>query len=391
MVLPLLEVIEQAGGRVRAKRAADALAERLGLPVEERRATVRTTGGKAINGWDREVRWTHQQAKLRGLTASDEPGLWSLTEAAEDRLRNARPGIVVTVYESDRGMVLWATAEAVEARLEAESINLIVTSPPYLLSEGRRKEYAGPRTEGEYVEWLAERAAAWHRALAADGSLFLNLGDCWVPGTPTQSLYQERLLLRLVDDLGYHLAEKLYWENPAKLPAPAEWVTIRRVRVTPSVEPVLWLAKGPHPKADNRRVLRPYQEGTKRMIAAGGAGPGGAGAGRRPSGYEFAADGFARDNGGSIPHSLLSISNTASNDGYLRACRASGRRPHPARFPRQLAEFCINLTTEPGDVVYDPFAGSLTTAEAAQAAGRRWLASEASREYIEGGLARLSA
>ncbi len=46
-----------------------------------------------------------------------------------------------------------------------------------------------------------------------------------IPGAPAQSLYQGRVLLRLIDQLGYSLLQRLYWHNPAKLPAPAAWVT----------------------------------------------------------------------------------------------------------------------------------------------------------------------
>jgi site-specific DNA-methyltransferase (cytosine-N4-specific) len=233
---------------------------------------------------------------------------------------------------------------------------------------------------------LIERAAAWTEMLKEDGSLFLNTGDCWLPGTPTASLYQERLLLALVDDLGYHLAQRLYWENPSKLPAPAEWVTIRRIRLNPSVEQILWLSKTPFPKANNRNVLRPYSQSMRSTLAAGGTNPG-----PRPSGHSMLPGAFAADNGGSIAHTLLSIPNTASNDPYARACRQSGLKPHPARFPLALAEFAIKLTTDPGDLVYDPFAGSLTTAQAAQALDRRWIASEQSRDYLETGKLRFSA
>ena len=57
---------------------------------------------------------------------------------------------------------------------------------------------------------------------------------------------------------------------------------------------------------------------------------------------------------------------------------------HPARFPRRLPEFFIRLCTEPGDTVLDPFAGSNMTGEAAQRLGRRWVAIELSKDYLEG-------
>lgn len=377
LLLPLLEVLDTAGGSLRAKAAANALAAKIGLTAARRRTQVTTTGGKAINAFDRDVRWVHQLAKLRGLTTNDGPGKWQLTAKASDKLHNARPGIIVTVFETPSGIALWASAEAVETRLDSSSVNLILTSPPYPLL--RQKAY-GNLDENAHLTWLIERAAAWKDLLADDGSLFLNTGDCWLPGTPTVSLYQEKLLLALVEDLGYHLAQRLYWENPSKLPAPAEWVTIRRIRLTPSVEQVLWLSKTPFPKADNRAVLRPYSQSMLTTLAAGGTNPG-----PRPSGHSMAPGAFAADNGGSIPHALLSLPNTSSNDLYARACRQVGLKAHPARFPLALAEFAIKLTTLPDDLVYDPFAGSLTTAAAAENLGRRWIASEQSRTYLEAG------
>ncbi len=381
LLLPFIDVLAAAGGRARGKVVADALAERVSLDNDERTRPVLTTGGRKINAWDRTVRWIHQLARVRGLTIAEEPGLWALTDRANDALRNARPGVVVVIYESERGLALWGTAEAVEKRLEAGSLDLIVTSPPYPLL--RAKEY-GNLTERDYIEWLVERAAAWKEALADTGSLMLNLGDVWMPGQPTQSLYQERVLLRLVDDLGFHLAQRLYWHNPAKMPAPAAWVTVQRVRVTPAVESLFWLSKTANPKANNRNVLRPYSDAMRRTIAQGGTN-----LGARPSGHAPSADGFSADNGGSIPHALLQASNTASNDTYSRTCRERGLKIHPARFPQELPAFAIGLTTAQGDIVYDPFAGSLTAAAVAERMGRRWVASERSLEYLRAGLGRI--
>ena len=55
---------------------------------------------------------------------------------------------------------------------------------------------------------------------------------------------------------------------------------------------------------------------------------------------------------------------------------------HPAIFPEQLAEDQIKTWTAEGDLVYDPFMGSGTTAKLAEILGRRWLGSEVSAEYV---------
>jgi len=72
------------------------------------------------------------------------------------------------------------------------------------------------------------------------------------------SLYQERLLIRFEDELGLKLCQRFAWHNTAKLPAPAERVTVRRVRVKPSLENIFWLSSSDNSYADNRQILVPY-------------------------------------------------------------------------------------------------------------------------------------
>jgi site-specific DNA-methyltransferase (cytosine-N4-specific) len=194
---------------------------------------------------------------------------------------------------------------------------------------------------------------------------------------------------------GLHLAQELYWYNPAKLPTPAEWVTVRRERVKDAVNTVWWLSLSPHPKANNRRVLKPYSEAQHKLMQKGYK------AKLRPSEHHI-SEKFGRDNNGAIPPNIIngdseeignpvlvptniiSSSNTASNDQYLRLCRDYNIKPHPARFPKNLPEFVINLCTEQGDVVLDPFAGSNMTGWIAETLGRKWIAIELVEEYLKG-------
>jgi site-specific DNA-methyltransferase (cytosine-N4-specific) len=103
----------------------------------------------------------------------------------------------------------------------------------------------------------------------------------------------------------------------------------------------------------------------------------------RPSGHQI-SEKFGTDNGGSIPPNLLQFANTDSGGNYLRECKRAEIKPHPARFPIGLPDFFIRFLTLPGDTVFDPFAGSNVTGEAAELLGRRWIASEISEEYIKG-------
>jgi DNA modification methylase len=281
------------------------------------------------------------------------------------------PSAFQPLYETSWGRAVVADSLDVMRALPGESIDLVMTSPPFALK--RKKEY-GNKDSHEYVAWFQPFALEVHRLLKPSGSLVIDIGGTWNTGTPTRSVYQYELLIRLTET--FHFAQEFFWHNPAKLPSPAEWVTVRRIRVTDAVNTVWWLSKSEWPKADNKRVLRPYSDSMKSLIKNGYK------AKLRPSGHDISTN-FRRDLGGSIPHNLLQISNTDSNSGYLRMCASKGIKPHPARFPQGLPEFFIKFLTDPGDMVLDPFAGSNVTGRAAEDLGRYWLAVELSPEYLK--------
>jgi site-specific DNA-methyltransferase (cytosine-N4-specific) len=263
-------------------------------------------------------------------------------------------------------------------QIESESVDLILTSPPFALK--RKKEY-GNEDEDKYVDWFMSFALQLQRMLKPGGSFVLDLGGAYMPGFPVRSIYQFELLVRLVREAGFYLAQEFFHYNPARLPAPAEWVNVRRIRVKDSVNVVWWLSKSQNPKADNRQVLKPYSDSMKGLLKNGYK------AKLRPSGHDI-SEKFSKDNGGSIPPNLLELANTDSNSAYQKACRNAGLKVHPARFPPGFAEFFIKFLTNEGDMVYDPFGGSNTTGYVAEMLGRRWQASELSQEYLEGSIFR---
>lgn len=274
-------------------------------------------------------------------------------------------------YTTAQGAAFLGDSRELLRSLPANSVNLVVTSPPYALHF--KKEY-GNVEKAEYVDWLRAFAAEILRVLTDDGSFVLNIGGSYNAGAPTRSLYHFRALLMLCDDLGFHLAQEGFWYNPAKLPAPAEWVNVRRIRIKDSVEYVWWLSKSRFPKADNTRVLEPYSADMERLLKRGYR------AKERPSGWKITHK--FQDRGGSIPSNLLERGNNESNSSYIKLCEKHGMKPHPARFPAALPEFYIKFLTTENDVVLDPFAGSNTTGSVAEVLGRRWLAFEQHAPYV---------
>lgn len=256
--------------------------------------------------------------------------------------------------------------------LEDNSINLVLTSPPFALTS--QKAY-GNKVEDEYVEWFLKFAKEFKRIITEDGSFVVDLGGAYLPGHPIRSVYQYELVVRLVKELNFFLAQEFFHYNPARLPAPAEWVNVRRIRVKDSVNLVWWLSKSEYPKADNRKILRPYTKAMEDLLRKGYK------AKLRPSGHNITHK-FNKDNNGAIPPNVLELGNNESNSHYMLQCKEHGIKPHPARFPWRFAEFFINFLTDENDIVFDPFAGSNTTGYVAEKLNRRWIAMEIEKEYL---------
>lgn len=274
-------------------------------------------------------------------------------------------------------MILGDSLDVLTGR-EDKSVDLIMTSPPFGLV--RKKEYGNVHAD-DYCDWFKPFAKQFHRVLKDSGSLVIDIGGAWNQGQATRSLYHFKLLIMLCEEFGFHLAQEFYWWNPSKLPSPAEWVTVRRIRVKDAINTVWWLSKTPWPKASNRRVLQPYSPSMMQLLANGYK------AKRRPSGHDI-SDKFIQDNGAAIPPNLIAIPNTESNSYYIRYCQEKGLPVHPARYPAELPEYFIRMLTDAGDSVVDPFAGSCITGEVCERLKREWQCIELSEEYLNGAMGR---
>lgn len=281
-------------------------------------------------------------------------------------------------YTTDLGTAYLGDSLNLMKEIPDSSIDLILTSPPFALT--RQKEY-GNKQEQEYIDWFLQFSKEFYRILADEGSLVIDLGGAYIPGYPVRSIYQYELLVRLCREQEFFLAQEFYHYNPSRLPTPAEWVTVRRIRVKDSVNVVWWLSKSQYPKATNRNVLKPYSDSMKSLMKNGYK------AKLRPSGHDI-SDKFGKDNGGAIPPNLLELANTNSNGQYQKKCRENGIKPHPARFPVGFSDFFIKFLTDEGDLILDPFAGSNTTGISAENLKRRWISIEMNEDYLEGSIFR---
>lgn len=283
-------------------------------------------------------------------------------------------------YKTNLGNIIHGDSLEVLSTWEANSIDLIMTSPPFGLL--RPKEYGNVHAD-VYCDWFKPFAKQFHRVLKDSGSLVIDIGGTWRDKQPTRSLYHFKLLIMLCEEMGFHLAQDFYWWNPCRIPNPTEWVTVRRIRVTDSVNTVWWLSKTPWPKASNLRVLQPSRTSMKKMLTL----PHQKAVNQNINNQE--SNKFIQKEKAAIPSNLIALTNRGNkNNTYIQYCRENKLPLHPARFPSELPEFFIRMLTDPGDMVIDPFGGSCMTGEVCQRLNRKWHCIELSKEYLKGALGR---
>jgi site-specific DNA-methyltransferase (cytosine-N4-specific) len=279
----------------------------------------------------------------------------------------------------------------------AGKVDLIFTSPPFPLVT--KKRY-GNETGVAYLKWLEGMATNLVEMLSPTGSIVLEVGNAWEKNSPTMSTLPLEALLAFKRAANLHLCQHVICHNPARLPSPAAWVTINKVRLKDTYTHVWWMSKTERPKASNGNVLLPYSKDMLALLKRQTYN-----AGKRPSGHDISPTGFLKDRGGAIspnvldfadgdervPPSLLKFSGTGWDATYRDYCNQQNVEAHPARMQMDLAAFFIKFLTDEGDLVLDPFAGSNTTGSAAEELGRKWIAVEAEERYVIGSKGRFPA
>ncbi len=291
------------------------------------------------------------------------------------------------VYKTNFGTFFSGRAEDILADTVGtelyKKVDLIFTSPPFPLNT--KKRYGNLKGQ-EYLAWLAGMAKPLRALLKPKGSIVLELGNAWEQGKPVMSTLALKALLGFLEAGEFILCQQFIWYNPAKLPTPAQWVNVERIRLKDAYTHLWWMSTSDRPYANNRHVLTEYSQSMKDLLTRQSYNDG-----PRPSEHHIGAKSFLTNNAGAIPSNVITLSNTHSNTPYLQFCRAHHIQPHPARMPPRLAEFFIKFLTKPNMLVLDPFAGSNTTGAAAEVLGRRWMAFEPNADYALASVGRFQA
>lgn len=363
------------------------VARRQGLPSDA--LTTKQPIGKSgqhHNPMQRAIRWSQQTLKSWGILehVSDQRGIWALTDPIHRELHRAKKNICLLAFSTDLGLAIWGSHEDLFPHIH-EPITLCVTSPPYPLRKPRA--YGNPSLT-DYVDFICLSLESIIRNLVPGGSICLNLSnDIFVPGSPARSLYREQLLIALCGRYGLHKMDELIWVNPTKPPGPTEWACKRGIHLQTSYEVIYWLSNDPSKvKADNRRVLTTHTARHKAFVAQGGE-----------RHYRSSNDGahvirpgsFSQPTAGRLPRNVLTISHTcADSRQYRQDATRLGLPLHGAVQPLAIPRFLIEFLSEPGDLIVDPFGGSLSSAIASEQLKRSWIVCEWIYEYIRGGAER---
>lgn len=378
---------ESDGAPVTNTELYEKVSEKIGVPMDE--FTARSPVGSAGRPHalkTRTARWVQQTMRMRGQLEAvhGRRGTWQLTAEGKEQLHRNVGRFFQVAFSTDLGVAIFGDFEPALEHLRDE-ITLVVTSPPYPIARGRAY---GTFPEREFVDFMCRSFEPVVAKLRRGGSLVVNVtNDCFLPGLPARSLYLERLVLALHDRLGLLLMDRIPWVNPCKPPSPVQWASKTRQQLNSGYEHLIWFTNDAEASlSNNNRVLAPHTAEHLALIAQGGE----ARARRNSDGAHSIRKGsFGKLTAGRIPRNVLTVaSSCGSQRDYKAAARKLGLPVHGAPYPLRLVEFLVKFLSDEGDLVFDPFGGSLTTGLAAERHNRRWLCAERFLEYARGGAER---
>ncbi len=246
----------------------------------------------------------------------------------------------------------------VMAKLPDNSIDLVVTSPPY--ADARAHTYGGVKP-AEYVNWFAPRAEQIYRILKPTGSFVLNIKEKAINGE--RSLYVLDLISHLKKETGYLWIEEYIWHKTTSMPG--KW----KYRFRDAWERIIHFAKSKDIKMNQQAVMQPVSDWTQQRLT------------------NMNENDLSRQKSNTNPKTGRRISAWVGRDkvypsNVLHRAPICHNTGHSAAFPDWLPKFFIELFTDSGDIVLDPFSGSRTTFRVAQSLGRIGVGIEIKAEYV---------
>lgn len=243
-------------------------------------------------------------------------------------------------------------------KLADDSVDLIVTSPPY--ADQRKSTYGGIRAD-KYVEWFLPISEQLLRVLKPTGTFVLNIKEKVIEGE--RSTYVMELILAMRQQ-GWLWTEEFIWHK--KNSYPGKWPN----RFRDSWERLLQFNKAKHFNMYQDEVMVPMGDWAKTRLK------------------KLSDTDKTRDNSKVGSGFGKNISNWLDRDkayptNVLHLATECNNKNHSAAFPQELPEWFIKLFTKENDTVLDPFMGSGTTLTVANRMKRNSIGIEIVPEYYK--------
>ncbi len=257
-----------------------------------------------------------------------------------------------------RNRMLHGDCRELPEKVAGETVDLIVTSPPY--ADSRKSTYGGIHPDS-YVTWFLRIATQLHRVLKPSGTFVLNIKEKVVEGERHPYVLELILALR---KQGWLWTEEYIWHK--KNCAPGKWPN----RFRDSWERCLQFNKQKQFKMFQEDVMVPSGDWAKSRLK------------------KLSETDLQRDNSRVGSGFGKNVSNWVGREmayptNVLHLATECGNKNHSAAFPQELPSWFIKLFSEQGDLVLDPFMGSGTTCIAARALGRDYMGIELKEEYFQ--------
>lgn len=243
-------------------------------------------------------------------------------------------------------------------KMEENSIDLIITSPPY--ADRRKTTYGGIHPD-RYVEWWLEISKELQRVLKPTGSFILNIKENVVDGE--RHTYVLELIIAMRKQ-GWLWTEEYMWHK--KNSFPGYWPN----RLRDGWERLLHFTKEKKFNMYQDQVRVPIGDWAKTRL-------------ENPTEYDKERQESSVGSGFGVKRANWVNKDLVLPNNVLHLAAEAGNKSHSAAYPEKLPEFFIKLFTKPNDLVYDPFMGSGTTAKVSLHLNRNFVGSEISEEYYE--------
>lgn len=298
--------------------------------------------------------------------------------------------------------ILCGDAAQILKTLPQKSVNMCVTSPPYygLRDYGEQEQIGIEKTPQEYIARLVEVFDEVHKVLADDGTLWLNIGDCYAgSGKGPMTIFQNGknkdvfnmqnriyevpkkwsgikpkdligipwMLAFALRERGWYLRSDIIWYKKNCLPESA------KDRPTKTYEHIFLLSKSRQYYFDYKAIQEPIKEVSRERYKRG-----------RSDHSKYTGQQLQQNiNRQREDFSAFDQQYRRKRDVWEVSTNTYKMDEHFAMFPEKLIEPCILAGSKVGGIVLDPFFGSGTTGAVAKRFGRDFIGIDLNARYLE--------